>query len=391
MRSLLDAGIPRGTERTPPKGAVLTDEPNEVPGADTTSPVVTDQVETPAVVQDASTPAPSAGAEEPSSSTDTQPKEPSSLEEAIQMAAEKLDAEATTTADTAAPAKTDEPAAKAEGEAKTEGETPADPKAELPDEPSEEELKGFSDKTKARVEKLLEQRHELRTELEAVMPEAEAFRGIREYCVQNNLTDEDTDKLFTFGAALKAGNLEEALKIAEPAIRTLLEGTGRALPKDLRTAVEEGQMTDVHARELARARTRAAIAENRTTQVTAQVQQERQTQEHVQQRQVIVQAVNQHLEVVSRTDPDFALKQPMMSRIAQAIVAERGHPRTEAEAVSYAKQAYEEATAQLRALRPAPKATKPQPSSGTNPTRSSAHTEPTSLEDVIRAALAAGS
>lgn len=297
-------------------------------------------------------------------------------------------------------------APKPDAEAKAEGETPAgdtQPKTEgdkstpeanaegegdeLPDDPTDEELADLRAKPRKRIAKLLSQRNAARRELEALQPDAQNYRAIRTYMAETGLVNEDVANLFKFGAHLKTGNFEEAFKIAEPFFRVILEGTGRAIPQDLRGRVDSGEMTEDAARLVARERMARAAAEQRVQATETKVNEDRATA-HV---QAIQTATAEWEASVRATDLDFDLKAEAMKRFAVALVAEKGLPKNAQEAVAYAKQAYADATEFLRAARPAPKPSRPAPSPGTSSPRSAPSTSTaTSLQDAIMAGLAAG-
>lgn len=319
-------------------------------------------------------------------STDAQAEAPtleSVVAAALAQDAPKPEAEAKAEGD--APAGTDVPKADADKstpEANAEGEGD-----ELPDDPTDEELADLRAKPRKRIAKLLSQRNAARRELDVLKPDAENYRAIRTYMTETGLVNDDVANLFKFGAHLKTGNFEEAFKIAEPFFRVILEGTGRAIPQDLRGRVESGEMSEDAARTVARERMARAAAEQRVQTTESKVQEERATAHS----QAIHAATAEWEASVRATDLDFDLKAEPMKRFAMALVAERGLPKNPQEAVAYAKKAYDDATAFLRAAQPAPKPSRPAPSPGTSSPRSApSSTTPSSLHDAIMAGLSAG-
>lgn len=334
--------------------------------------------------QDENTAASSSGQD---NSTDVSQNEAPTLESVVAAAltqdAPKTEAEAK--ADDGTPAgdtqqKTDGDKSTPEANAEGEGD-------ELPDDPTDEELADLRAKPRKRIAKLLSQRNAARRELEALQPDAQNYRAIRTYMTETGLVNDDVANLFKFGAHLKTGNFEEAFKIAEPFFRVILEGTGRAIPQDLRGRVASGEMTEDSARLVARERMARAAAEQRVEMTETRVQEDR-ASAHV---HAIKSATAEWEASIRATDLDFDLKAEAMKRFAVALVAEKGLPKNPQEAVQFAQKAYDDATAFLRAARPAPRPSRPAPSPGTSSPRSApSNSTPTSLQDAILAGLTAG-
>lgn len=253
-------------------------------------------------------------------------------------------------------------------------------------DPSEEELKGMRPKVRKRIERLLNDRREARREAETHKVDADRYRAVRTYMDQNNLMDQEVADLFQVGADLKSGDpkrMQAFLDRVQPLVQQALEATGQAVPNDLRTQVDDGEMTEAAAQEVARHRYAAqrANAQAETTRGQVQQQQAQQTQN------AVLNAVNDWTTQVQASDPDFDLKSGALRRVSQAIVAERGLPQTPDQAVQYAQEAYDEVTTMFRKANPRPKATRPQPSASATSKRSGVAPAPTSLEDVIGQAL----
>lgn len=320
--------------------------------------------------------------------------EPASMAEAIAQAFDQ--ATAPTKSDDApdgddADDPADEPPA-ADGkatEAGTEKSTPNGEEAgteageeELPD-PSKEELAQMHPRIRRRVKQLLDQRKAAHQEVVALKPDAQSYRTIRTFMERNNLVDQEVAELFQIGADLKSGDpkrLQAFVDRVMPRVQAALEATGQALPADLRPRVDTGEMTEDAAREFARTRYQAQLAEARAQQA----QQQAQTVQTVQVQQSILSAVNSWQEATRKTDPDFDLKTDAMTLAAKAIVAERGQPRTPAQAIEFAKAAYEQASAIMRRAAPQPTATRPTPTNGTaSANRSGVRPAPQSLADAI--------
>lgn len=258
------------------------------------------------------------------------------------------------------------------------------------EDPSEDELKAYQPKVQKRIRKLLSQRNEYRHAAEEATTDATHYRNIRQFMTEAKLQDGEVAELFEVGRLLKGNDIagfEKALDIVLPIAQQLLEMTGRSIPSDLREKVESGELTEDHARELARQRTRAETAERRATEVEKTVQ-TREQQANVSAVQTAIKtAVSTWEQRTRQSDPDFGLKADAMRDAALAMVAEKGPPKNPQEAVQFAQEAYDRVGKWFRAARPAAKPSKPAPGTGQNGNRSGLAPAPTSLKEAVLGAL----
>ncbi|MBN9347264.1 MAG: hypothetical protein J0I48_13860 [Devosia sp.] len=348
-------------------------------------------------IPDASVP-PEENAQQPSSEQDNAAKDegPKTMAEAI---ADALQPEAASEDDTgekgadknvAPPAdKVPDPAAEANADKSTQ---PAEEDGEADEDPSEDELKTYSPKSQKRVKQLLSQRNTFRREADDLREDAEHYRNIRSFMSDSRLEDGEVAELFKVGKLLKGtdpAGFEAALDIVLPIAEQLLELTGRSLPKELREQVENGALTEEHAREQARLRTRAIMAERerdevRTTATTQQSQQSR-----IAHQTAVNTAVGAWEARVRQSDPDFGLKADAMRDAALALVAEKGAPKTAEEAVQFAQATYDKVNSWFSKARPAAQPSRPAPRSGSNGNRAGLAPAPKTLEEAIKGALSA--
>lgn len=253
------------------------------------------------------------------------------------------------------------------------------------DEIPEAEIASYGKNAQKRIRKLLGDRASLRQEAETLRADAGNYQQIRTFMSTNHLVDNEVADLLLAGADLKSGNPERLGRFLDrvmPLVQQAMLATGRELPADVKSMVDNGEMTEDAAKQLARTRQQAAYA---TTEAQRARQQADQTRTQVEQAQ-IVHAVDQWYAGARQSDPDFNLKAPAIQRAAQALVAERGLPKSPAEAVEYAQRAYAEVNSWMKAARPAPKASRPTPTSQAAP-RTGLSPAPTSLEAIISQAL----
>lgn len=247
----------------------------------------------------------------------------------------------------------------------------ADPKStdvKTPTDPSPEELKTYAPRAQERIRELVAQRNEFRDKFQAIetqvaqlQPLAEQASQIQGFMQQHGLEPTEVQLGYGIMAALKRGDFRTFVDTMQPYMEAARMYLGEVLPPDIQREVEQGLISEERGRELTRLR-------GQSSQLQGAVQQFQNTA--VQQQQVSTVetsklAVNQWEQGVKANDPDFAAKQPMLLRIAQAMVMEQGGPpRTPQEAVELAKRAYEEVNKTFTTLRPQPRPTRPSPQGG---------------------------
>lgn len=254
-------------------------------------------------------------------------------------------------------------------------------------DPTDAELKTYGPGAQKRIKQLLSQRNELRRETETLQTDAGNYRQVREFMTRNRLEDREVAELFQLGADLKSGDparLKRFVDRAMPTLTMVLEAIGQAVPADLNERVQSGEMTEDAAKELARHRYTAQTAQEAAERAAADSQRQSDTVRQ----QEIMSAVEQWQSSMRASDPDFGMKADAMKRAAQAMVAERGLPRTKQEALDMAKAAYVEVNQWFKSSRPAPKPTAATPASGVSASRTTVQPAPTSLDDVIKQAIA---
>jgi hypothetical protein len=229
---------------------------------------------------------------------------------------------------------------------------------ELPD-PTEAELKKLRPETRRRFERLLAQRNEARSTIESLQPELVSHRQLQGYLQQHQLSSEDANLLLGIGAVLRRGDYQGFLNGVMPYVMAAQEAVGLRLPPDLQERVDQGLIDDATARELTRTRHQS----NQARAELQSVQQERSATQQTQHVQNMRNAVDTWEAGIQRRDPDYAQMSGAVRRYAQALLQERGLPRTDAEAVALSQTAYDEVKATFGRVRPPPKPTRPSPSS----------------------------
>ena len=249
-------------------------------------------------------------------------------------------------------------------------------------DPTEGELRKLRPETRRRFERLLAQRNEARTALASAQPELDQHRQLQGYLTQHQLAPEDVNVLLGVGAALRRQDYQAFLDGVTPYVMAAQEALGLRVARDLQQQVNDGLLSDEAARELTRARHRAAQAEQRLQDATRSHAQDTNT------RVVsgIKSAVDQWEANIRTRDPDFAHKADTVRRFSQALLQERGTPQTAEQAVALVQTAYDEANKMMQRMRPAPQATRPGPSSvhvATGGAPSPNNRQPNSLREAV--------
>jgi hypothetical protein len=247
------------------------------------------------------------------------------------------------------------------------------------------EMDAYHPRTRKRIAKLLQEREGLQSRIGPLEAQAKTTVELQNFLKQADIAKEDFGLVLDLASAMRRGDFRTFLEGVAPYVKLAQESLGITLPPDLQQAVQTGHMTQDAARYVAQERSARLLAEtrlNRTTQETSQ----RAHVEAVQQFQASVAgAVQSWEQQVRRADPDYARKEPVVRDLLHAVVQERGPPRSPAEAVEIARQAYERANAVVSRFVPTPRSTHAVPSSLNRV--NGARAEPRSLKEAVHLAL----
>lgn len=260
-----------------------------------------------------------------------------------------------------------------------------DSDGKLADEDLDEDGKPLPFHKHKRWQEVKSQRDEYRKQAEAFKPDAEQYQKITNFMTERNLTPDEVGQGFQVMDLIK-NNPEAALTYLEGAVGVLRQSLGKDIPDDLADAVDRGEISEQHARELseARALSRNAQEANQATQRRFQETQQRQAMTQV--GQAMASAVSGWEQQVRKTDPDFSKKADLIAAYAKSLRADaiaNGNMNTPDDAVRIAQEAYEAANKQLSSLIPKKKATDPTPSSSVS-SKSAAPAAPKSLLEAAR-------
>jgi hypothetical protein len=237
---------------------------------------------------------------------------------------------------------------------------------DLPEEVTPEELAKYPPGSRRRVEKLLDQRRELRAtvdQLRSLEPQARAAQDVTKYLRDNDIGQDDFLLTLELAAAMRRGDFKTFYEGVRPYMQLAEEYLGVQLPQDLQQRVAEGHMTTQAARLFARERMDRALAESqriRTQQVYS-------NQSEAQSRQQLANAVgnkvNEWEAAVTKADPDYPRKQAAVQDTMWAVVREKGRPQSPEHAVAIAQEAYRRVNERYRSWAPPARPTSMQPRS----------------------------
>jgi hypothetical protein len=200
-----------------------------------------------------------------------------------------------------------------------------------------------------RWQEVLGERDTLKAQLEEVAPKIERLDYIDNFCSTNGLAPEEVAQGYTIMAALKAcqsgrGDPAKALDMLRPFVGSLLSMTGEILPEDLQSQVQQGFITEAHAKELSRLRQGQQFQQKSEEQ-----RQQEAWQGHV---NSVVQQVNSWNTAQKSADPDWSVKEPLVLNAIQVAIQQQGYPRTVEDAKAICAAALEGVEKHLAPLRP---------------------------------------
>lgn len=282
---------------------------------------------------------------------------------------------------------------------KTEGSSPspesqeASPNPDAPSEddekepdsdPTEEEQARYHSKTRKQIRRLLAQRNDALDKVKEMEPEAAGFRKITNFIADSGMTGDEANLLLQVGRDMKRDPLK-ALETIRPFYEALTKMAGEVLPDDLKKAVEEGGITEPYARQLARARTEAALGNQRVQANEAQTHQRQIAERNQQHADTCASTISTWESNQAKADPDWTLKQGRIGELIELDIRRNGYPQTAQKAVDLAEKARTQVNAEMARFQPRRPAVNPvNPASAARP----APVKPTTALEAARLALA---
>lgn len=287
-----------------------------------------------------------------SSPVDADDAEPKSLLDIVKQAVPPSE-------DDAEPAK-EESSGEPEGEA-TDAEGEAAAKAETKPEADDANLPfGKHPRFKQLLQEratFMQERDQATQELETLRPQAERFRTVTNFLAENEIPPEDLGTALKV-LALMRSDPDAAREMLAPTFEYLNLATGKALPPDLQTKVDEGYLDAETAAEHARMRMQL-----QRSQQQGQRQAQRFETERSQAAAMAVRdAVNTWEANLRSRSPDYDTIRPFVLERVQVLLS-RGRPSTPEASVALAEQAYKEVQDRLRPFQQKRQPTRPSPDS----------------------------
>ena len=311
------------------------------------------------------------------SSTAPEVQAEGSLEDAVNAAFEKSEPEAT-------------PASDEQDSKGSETDSTED------DEISEDEINRTSERTQRRIRELVEQRKtaegevsKFREELDTLKPKADRMDQLTGYMQERNIQPEHLDNALGLTAMINGGDYEKALPILENLLAQVRGAAGEVLPNDLQDQVRLGYITEMHAKELHKARLGQQRAESKVQEDRQRGEAERLQRETQAVVNTAVSTAEKWNQEQAATDPDWNLKR---DRIVDAMELELrrlgpdGYPRSDKAVRELLGKVKQKVETDIKSFQPKPKAIDPSPTGGSASPRSAA--KPASLMDAVNIGLA---
>jgi len=203
----------------------------------------------------------------------------------------------------------------------------------------EEDYEGLPFNKHPRFQKLIRQRNEYREK-------AQNYDFVQDFMDQNSLSADEVAQGFRLMAMMKS-QPELAYQELGKIVGDLALASGATLPEDLARKVEDGYVDQETAQTLwrdqlnARREAERAAAENQRYRMAEQQNAARS----------MAESVMAWESTVRKNDPDYDLKADMVEDRVKALVAERGRPRSNAEAQGLVKEAYDHVSARLKTVK----------------------------------------
>lgn len=275
----------------------------------------------------------------------------------------------------------------ADQDTKTEPETPLADDGEL----SPEEKKALSAKTKERIEKLVRDGKQLRSEAERLAPKAAEFDKIDTAIRGAGLSYPEVADLLQIGVALK-NDPQHFLALALPVVARVQEMVGAVLPSDLQERVRLGHISQEDAGRLARAEAGERLQRSRSEVVQRATAEQHRAAQELALYDRAVSSIESWDAAKAKSDPDWSVKRTLVAEKVETVILRKAQtsggryiPSPE-EAVRLAEDALKEVEGQLRAFAPKPHAVKPAASAGASP-RSAP--EPKTMLEAMKQAIPA--
>lgn len=252
-----------------------------------------------------------------------------------------------------------------------------------------EEVATLAPRTRQRMQKLTSDLKAQGTELQKLQPKAAEYDKIESFITRNGLQPRDVQSVAEI-ASMLVHNPQAAHDRLMPIMVELQRILGVQLSPELRQQVEQGYITEEHARQLSQATARERLATRRAAQL-AESQQQNETV--TRQRQVVdtsLSAMDTWEKQTAAKDPDWHLKREEVTELVETAILkksqESGRPwfPNPQEVNEFLAKAYETVNTRFKRFAPRPTEIKPAVTTGASPRSVPA---PKNTMDIIKASL----
>lgn len=237
---------------------------------------------------------------------------------------------------------------------------------------SKAELNRYSPNAQNRIRELAARKNELGAEVESLKPKAERFDAIANHLRTHDIAPQEFDNAIEVTRLIKH-EPDRALEVLIPLVQELARKTGRYIPPDLQERVRLGHLSEQDAQRVAQAEARERLAAERS-----QAEQRRREQADQERQQRVFQervtnnalAVDQWAKQKAATDPDWAKKQPLLTKEFELELRRAGvdgYPKNGAESVALAERVLKAVDDHLKTFAPKPQQIKPVNGMGASP------------------------
>lgn len=286
--------------------------------------------------------------------------------------------------------------ADAGSQAKAETSTQEQKEGEEDRDPTDDELAAMAPNDRRSTRRALRQRNEARDQLrsvqaefDAVIPEVEGFRRLVGFVNQSGLSTQEVNTGLGIMAAMK-NDPERCLEMLTPYYEQLLTVTGRgSLPPELQKAVDDGEITEQHARRLASAEATKGIATKRVEQVATQTAEEREAAARHTHTVATQNAMNTWETRMISADPDYnRIRQLFQREIKTRVLEGSFRPNTPQEVAGLLDAALADFKKASGVFRPAAQTREIAPVRHTNGSGGHTAPKPSSFAEAIRLGVA---
>ena len=264
------------------------------------------------------------------------------------------------------------------------------PADDLPDDISQDEYSQYSPRTRRRIEKLVEQRRVARAAIDQMRqnlgPGAEAADQVSKYLRDNDISREDFLLTLELAAAMRRGDFRSFYVGVKPYMDLAEQYLGLALPQDLQTVVQRGEMSPQAAAIFHRERMDRALSDTQRLRQAHSIDMRDTAAAQYPLQSNVMNSVNAWEAGIVQRDPDYALKKAAVSDTMWSVLRERGNPQTPEQAVAIAQEAYQRVNRHYQNWGPPPR--RPTSRTPTSTGRfNGAAPEPRNLREAVEQAI----